>query len=171
MCATRREIPIVPGVILVVITIAGLTACQPQGQPPSQGPEIDTAAIRASIDSLGQVVQEADQTGDAELFASTWTEDAMISMPGRPPIQGREAITADFRRRPPLPPGARFTIHPTEIRALSPEWAYVWGVDSLTYTPEGADEAVTETSTFLVLLRKTPEGWQGFREVIGANQH
>ena len=153
-----------------VITVAGLIACQPQGQPPSQRTEIDTAAIRASIDSLGRVVQQADQTGDAELFATTWAEDAMISMPGSPPVQGREAITADFQRRPPLPPGARYTIHPTEIRALSAEWAYVWGVDSLRYTPEGAAEPVTETSTFLVLLRKTPDGWQGFREVIGTNQ-
>lgn len=169
----RMKSRIAQGFTPVAITVsiaAGLIACQPQGQPRSADAGIDTAAIRASIDSLGRVVQQADQTGDAELYASTWTEDAMISMPGSPPVHGREAITSDFRRRPPLPPGARFTIHPAEIRALSAEWAYVWGVDSLTYTPEGADEPITESSTFLVLLRKTPEGWQGYREVIGANQ-
>lgn len=29
---------------------------------------------------------------------------------------------------------------------------------------------MTETSTFLVLIRKTAEGWQTYREVLSANQ-
>jgi uncharacterized protein (TIGR02246 family) len=158
-------------VVITVSVAAGLMACRPQDQPSSgQSTAVDTAAILAAIDSLGAIVERADETGDAELYASTWTEDAVISMPGSPPVHGRDAIVADFRRRPPFPRGARFTIHPGEIRILSGEWAYVFGVDSLTYTPERAAEPVAETSTFLVLIRKTPEGWQGYREVIGANQ-
>lgn len=57
-----------------------------------------------------------------------------------------------------------------EMRILSAEWAYVFGVDTLTYTPEGATEPVRETSTFLVLVRKTPEGWKTYREVLSSNQ-
>lgn len=93
-----------------------------------------------------------------------------MSGPGSPPVQGREAIVDAFRRTPPLPPGATMTIHPSEIRVISEEWAYGFGVDSLTYTPEGASEPVRETYTFLVLIRKTPEGWQTYREVLSANQ-
>ena len=43
------------------------------------------------------------------------------------------------------------------------------GVDTLIYTPPGSRAAVTETSTFLVLLKKTAEGWQTYREVLSAN--
>jgi ketosteroid isomerase-like protein len=60
-------------------------------------------------------------------------------------------------------------IHPIEMRVLSGQWAYAFGVDSLTYVPDGAGEPVTETSTFLVLIRKTPEGWKTYREVLSAN--
>jgi uncharacterized protein (TIGR02246 family) len=126
--------------------------------------------IGASLDSLGAVVMQANQTGDAELFASTWAQDGIMSTPGSPPIHGRDSIVAAFRRRPPLAPGSSMTIHPTEMQILSPEWAYVFGVDTLRYSPEGAAEPVTETLTFLVLVRKTPEGWQTYREVLSANQ-
>jgi uncharacterized protein (TIGR02246 family) len=113
---------------------------------------------------------QANQTGDAELFASTWARDGIMATPGSPAVHGRDSIVEVFRRRPPLPPGSSMTIHPTEMRILSPEWAYVFGVDTLSYTPEGAAEAVTETLTFLVLVRKTAEGWQTYREVLSANQ-
>lgn len=158
-------------VLLAIVLGVSLTACpEHEQQHAGQSAAIDTAAIGASLDSLAAAVTRANQTGDAELFASTWAEDGVMSAPGTPPVRGRDAIVADFRRRPPLPAGATMTIHPSEIRVLSPEWAYAFGVDSLTYTPEGAAEPVKETSTFLVLVRKTSEGWQTYREVLSANQ-
>ncbi len=159
------------GLALVLLALVGLAACQQQGQQsPSRGAAVDTAAIAVSLDSLAAVVMRANETGDAELFASTWAEDGVMSASGSPPVHGREGIVADFRRRPPLPPGAKMTIYPSELRVLSGEWAYAFGVDSLKYTPEGAPEPVVETSTFLVLIRKTAEGWQTYREVLTAHQ-
>jgi uncharacterized protein (TIGR02246 family) len=130
---------------------------------------VDTAAILASIDSLGAVVMRANETGDAELYATTWAADGMMSESGSAPIRGRDSIVAAFRRRPPLPPGATMTIHPTEIKVLGAEWVYVLGTDTLTFTPPGA-AAVKESFTFLVLVRKTAEGWQSYREVLSSNQ-
>lgn len=148
-----------------------LTACQSEVPPASpQHAAVDTAAIGASLDSLAQVVMRANQTGDAELFASTWARDGAMSAPGAPLLQGREAIVAAFRERPPLPPGASMTIHPMEMRVLSADWAYAFGVDSLRYTPEPGAEPVVETSTFLVLIRRTDTGWQTYREVLSANE-
>lgn len=160
------------GCLACVGILLGLAiACQPQ-TPDSSNEAIvfDTTAIRASIDSLAANVMRAEREGDAELFATTWATDGIMSLPGNPPLHGRDSIVAYFRRRPPLPSGARMTIHPTELQILGPEWAYVFGVDSLTYTPKGATTPVHETSTFLVLLRKTAEGWQSYREVLSANQ-
>lgn len=151
----------------IIAIISG--ACAPD-QPASTSTEaLDSAAIRASIDNLAANVMRANQTGDADLFATTWTKDGIMSDAGSPPVHGRDSIVAHFRRRPPLPPGARMTIHPTELQIQSAEWAYVMGVDTLTFTPANASVPVTQTSTFLVILRKTTEGWQTYREVLSAN--
>jgi uncharacterized protein (TIGR02246 family) len=151
--------------------VALAIACQPQTPDSStEAAAFDTTATRASIDSLAANVMRAEEAGDAELFATTWASDGIMTLPGKPPVFGRDSIVAYFRRRPPLPPGAKMTIHPTELQILSPQWAYVFGVDSLTYTPQGATAPVHETSTFLVVLKKTSEGWQSYREVLSANQ-
>jgi len=155
----------------LLVTAGLVAACQPGAPPtPSQPAAVDTAAIGAALDSLAQVVTRANQTGDAELFASTWARDGAMSTPGAPLVRGREAIVAAFRARPPLPPGASLTIHPMELRVLSADWAYAFGVDSLRHVPEQGAEPVVETSTFLVLIRKTDAGWQTYREVLSANE-
>ncbi len=61
------------------------------------------------------------------------------------------------------------TIHPIEVQVLSSDWAYILGIDSLKYTPPGTTEPVSETSTFFVLIRKTSEGWQTYRETLTPN--
>ena len=155
--------------LLWLVAAGVIAACQPREGSPGESTSVDTTAIRASIDSLAANVMRAEETGDAELFASTWAIDGVMSLPGSPPVRGRDSIVAVFRRRPPLPPGARMTIHPTELEILSPEWAYVWGVDTLAYTPQGK-APTKKTSTFFVLLRKTPEGWQSYREALSPNQ-
>lgn len=147
--------------------VAFATACQPSAPAESTG--LDTVGIRAAVDSLGAKVQRAHETGDAALYASTWARDGIMSAAGRPSIHGRDSIVAEFRRRPPLPPGAKMSIHPTETRVMSPEWAYVMGVDTLTMPAPGGAAPARTTFTFLVLVRKTEEGWQTYREVLTAN--
>jgi uncharacterized protein (TIGR02246 family) len=130
----------------------------------------DKQDILASLLELAETVKHAFATGDAELYASAFAEDAILSMPGTPQLQGRAAIKAAFETRPPLPPGATFEVRPAEIESISREWAYAFGVDALTFTPPGFEEPVVETMTFMVLLRKTDDGWKTFREVLSADQ-
>ena len=159
------------GLLITVVIGILSSACETRVEPRSALSEaFDTTAIRRSIDSLAAHVMRANETGDAELFATTWAVDGMMSEAGSPPVQGRDSIVARFRRRPPLPPGAKMTIHPTELRILSPEWAYVMGVDTLRFTPPNAGSSAMQTFTFLVVLHKTSEGWQSYREVLSANQ-
>ncbi len=103
-------------------------------------------------------------------MASTWAEDGILTIAGRPPIRGRDAIVSALGNMPPLPPGGQMTIHPIEVQILGTEWAYVFGIDSLRYTPPKATEQIVETSTFFVLVRKTHEGWQTYRETLTPNQ-
>jgi uncharacterized protein (TIGR02246 family) len=148
----------------------GMPACQQQEKQPIQPPTIDTIVIKASIDSLGRVVQKAHDTQDSALMASTWAKDGILIMAGSPPIQGRNAIVSALSNMPPLPSGGKMEIHPLDIQVISPEWAYVLGVDSLKYTARGATKQTLETSTFFVLVRKTSEGWQTYRETLTPNQ-
>lgn len=151
----------------IAITIS---ACQQREKQPHQQPATDTTSIKASIDSLGRVVQKAHDTKDNELMASTWAKDGILIIAGRPPVFGRDAIVSALSNMPPLPPGAKMEIHPLDIHVMSSEWAYVLGVDTLKYTTPGTTKQTIETSTFLVLVRKTAEGWQTYRETLTPNQ-
>lgn len=155
---------------VLLVSLIGVACESPREETAGSNAPLDTVSIRASIDSLAANVMRANETGDAALYATTWAVDGMMADAGSPPVYGRDSIVAHFRRRPPLPPGARMTIHPTELQIQSAEWAYVMGVDTLTFTPANAATPTQQTFTFLVILRKTSEGWQTYREVLSPNQ-
>ena len=132
--------------------------------------KFDAEAIGSALNELAQTVKTAYATNDSALYASAFAEDAIVSMPGTAPVRGREALKAVFESRSPLPPGATFEVDPAELEIISGDWAYAFGTDTLTI-PAGAGESpVVQTMTFMVLIRKTPEGWKTFREVISADQ-
>lgn len=148
-----------------------ILGCQQQEtQLIQQQSATDTTSIMASIDSLGKVVQKAHDSKDSTLMASTWAKDGILIIAGSPPIYGRDKIVSFLNNMPPLPPGGKLEIHPIEIKVISPEWAYVLGVDSLKYTDTGTPKQPIQTSTFFVLVRKTAEGWQTYRETLTPNQ-
>jgi hypothetical protein len=147
-----------------------IQSCQPVNGQESSQVAIDTAAIKASIDSLGAVVSKAHYLRDSKMFASTWAKDGILSMPGSPPVYGRDAIASSFANTPPLPPGSNFQMRRIDMKIMAADWVYILGTDSLTYTPVGASLPIKEASTFFVIIRKTPEGWQTFREVLSPNQ-
>jgi hypothetical protein len=155
--------------IAFFVGIVSLSACQQQYKQQLEYAAVDTLAIKAAVDSLGAVVQKAHDTKDDKLLASTWAKDGILSIAGSPPVRGRDAIISAISSMP-LPPGGEMEIHPIEIQVLSREWAYVLGVDTLTYIPSGSTEPIKETFTFFVLVRKTPEGWQTYREMLSPNQ-
>ena len=160
--------------ILAIAALFGIAisipACQQQEKQPLHQTATDTISIKASIDSLGGVVQKAHDTKDNELMASTWAKDGILIIAGRPPVFGRDAIVSVLSNMPPLPPDGKMEIHPLDIQVMSSEWAYVLGVDSLKYTAPGTTKQTIETSTFFVLVRKTSEGWQTYRETLTPNQ-
>lgn len=130
----------------------------------------DPAQIGAALTDLANTVKAAYANDDPELYASAFTEDAIVSMPGTPPVRGREALKQIFKSRPPLPPGATFEVNPTELEIINHEWAYAFGTDTLTIPGAGDDPPAVETMTFMVLIRRTDDGWKTFREVLSADQ-
>jgi len=147
-----------------------ILSCQSREQQKPLLAAIDTAAIKASIDSLGRVVQKSHDLNDSKMLSATWAKDGILVMAGSAPVHGRDAIVSTLTSMPPPPPGATMQLNVLDIQVMSPTWVYVFGVDSLKYTPPQSKDAVVETSTFFVVARKTPEGWQTFREILSPNQ-
>jgi len=121
--------------------------------------------ITVALAGLAETIQRSYAEDDVELYISAFDPDAIISMPGSQPVHGHNALKAVFTNRPELPPGATFEVKPLEIEPLSSEWAYAFGTDTLTHAG-----GKNETMTFLVLIRKTADGWKTFREVLSADQ-
>jgi ketosteroid isomerase-like protein len=132
--------------------------------------QFDREAIGSALSDLAETIKRAYRNDDADLYASAFSEDAIVSMPGVTPIRGLEALKEAFRSRPPLPPGATFEVDPTELEIINGEWAYAFGTDTLTIPAGDGAPPIVQTMTFMVLIRKTSEGWKTFREVVSADQ-
>ena len=156
---------------LVVALVAwGMVGCQPEagGEPEGAVATVDTAAIMATLDSMRSAFEEAVRAGDFQAQAAIYAPDAVYSPPGMPPVSGRDSIRAVLERT--TPPDATLEIEPMDIRILAPDWLYEFGTGTLSFTPEGAEEAVRTSSTYLVLFRLTPEGWRIHREALSADE-
>ena len=123
--------------------------------------ESERAEIMSELGTLAETVKRSYAENDVDLYLSAFDEDAIVSMPGMPPIRGHSALRDVFTNRPALPPGATFSVEVLEIEPLSSDWAYAFGTDTLQQS-----DGKKETMTFLVLIGRTPDGWTTFREVV-----
>ncbi len=157
---------------LALLLSAGLLACQPadeaaDGEDGKAKAESDRPAVSVAIDSTRAAFEQAVADRDFETQAGIYTSDAILSTPGTGVTQGRDSIRAVLERT--TPPGATLEIRPLESRSLGEDWRYELGTSVLTFTPEGADGEQTAESTYMVLLRQTPDGWKIHREVLSPN--
>lgn len=153
--------------VAVALLALGFVACQPQGA--QDGSEaVDTASIKAELDSLRSAYEEAYNAGNFEKTADLPHPEMIYSPPGRPPIRGRDSIVAYEKKTRPR--GATIDLRPIETRVLSSDWVYEMGLATLTFAPEGAKKAQSAESTYLAIFRKTPDGWKTYRESISSNQ-
>lgn len=154
---------------LTLLLSAGLLACQPadeaaDGEDGETTARSERPAVSAAVDSTRTAFEQAVAEGDFETQAGIYTSDAILSVPGTGVTQGRDSIRALLERT--TPPGATLEIRPLESRSLGEDWRYELGTSVLTFTPEGADGEQTAESTYMVLLRQTPDGWKIHREVL-----
>ena len=123
--------------------------------------ESERAGIMSELSTLADTVKRSYAENDVDLYLSAFDEDAVVSMPGMTPMRGHSALRHLFTNRPPLPPGATFSVDVSEIAPLSSDWAYAFGTDILQHA-----DGRKETMTFLVLIGRTADGWKTFREVL-----
>lgn len=153
------------------LLIGFLAACQPAEQRQVRQPAVDTAEVRVTLDSLRSAFIDAYEAGDAERIAAMWAENGIQSVAGEPPIRGRDSIRAAYARFFEKAEGIpEITIDSVlDVRVLGDEWAYTYATLSARPTPAGADSARETSSTYLLISRRTPDGWKAYREVAAPN--
>lgn len=122
-------------------------------------------AVRAEIDKLRSAYEAAVATGRIEAMFPLLAEGAVMVHPGAPDWKAMAAAASGA----PFPPDARIVIRPIEVVALSDEWAYEFGTSTTTYTPPDTKEVTQLRDTYLILFRKTADGWKAFREVASSS--
>lgn len=125
-----------------------------------------TSTFKAAIDELRSAFETAVASGRIEAIGPLLSEGAVMVHPGAPDWKAMAEAAAG---KAPFPAGARITIKPMEIVALSDEWAYEFGTSVTTYTPQGSKEVIQLRDTYLLLLRNTGDGWKAYREVASSS--
>ncbi|HET7202410.1 MAG TPA: nuclear transport factor 2 family protein [Steroidobacteraceae bacterium] len=122
------------------------------------------STFRAAIDKLRADYEAAVTSGRANAMTPLLADGAVMVRPGGPDWDAMATSASGA----PFPLGARITITPIEVVAMSEEWAYEFGTAITTYTPEGADEERQLRDTYLLVFRNTGNGWKAFREVASS---
>lgn len=121
--------------------------------------------VKVEIDKLRFAYEAAVAGGRAEALLPLLAEGAVMVRPGAPEWEAMAAAASGA----PFPAGASIAIKPIEVVAMSDEWAYEFGTAATTYTPQGSSTAVQLHDTYLVLFRKTDNGWKAYREVASSS--
>jgi uncharacterized protein (TIGR02246 family) len=146
----KRLLLVIPLVILFCFTFG----CQ-------QGEEVaEEVGVRAITDEDIAAIEKliADQVplvlaGDLEGYGQLFTEDCMIMPPNVPAMKGREVWSQMFT-------GATFTeFNPTLIEVHGyGDIAYGRGTVMLTFQFEGVEEPISESTKWISIFRKQPDG-------------
>jgi hypothetical protein len=121
--------------------------------------------VTGEIDQLRSSYESAVASGRPEALLPLLSEGAVMVHPGAPDWQEMASAAAGA----PFPPDARIDIRPIEVVALSENWAYEFGTSVTTYTPPGSGQVRELRDTYLILFRKTREGWKAYREVASSS--
>ena len=162
MANTTQLVGRISSLLAAIAFVAILGACQGKSSQPQTA--VDPSAFRGEIDQLRSEYEAAVAKGAPDAMAALLADGAVMVRPGG---QDWDAMAAAASGAP-FPPGARITITPIEVVALSREWAYEFGTAVTTYTPAGADEAQQLRDTYLILFRNTGDGWKAYREVASS---
>jgi len=82
------------GAVVLATALALLAACAKCGPPAAT-----TEAERSAVKAVSAAWKSAYNSGDAAAVSALYTEDAVLSAPGEPPVLGHAAISAYFVRK------------------------------------------------------------------------
>ena len=119
----------------------------------------DEQAIRDLIDTWLRATAEGDLPQILRLMA----EDVVFLTPGQPPMRGRDAFAAGFKKAL-----EQFRIEgASDIQeiGINGDWAYCWNHLEIKMIPHGEGEQMRRSGHILTLFTRKPDGdWVLFRD-------
>ena len=131
----------------------------------SSAPLEDSAAIVAAIVEIDRQFAESFVKGDSSLFLNCYTDDACLMVSNAPALCGKRAALAFYKAA-----YRRMGIRNAIITSRS-----VYGDSDSFVTEQGAYEMVDadnktlDRGKFLVLWKKTGNGWKMFRDMFSSD--
>ena len=120
--------------------------------------------LRQAATLLGTQYDEAYNSKSASAMASLYTENGTLVPPGRPPVEGRQALTVYYQGR--FDSGA--TGHVTRVNEVHALGDGGFGIGQFSVTAPGPDGAPHEAhGNTVYIYEHAPDGWK-LRLVIGS---
>ncbi|HEY9620890.1 MAG TPA: SgcJ/EcaC family oxidoreductase [Crinalium sp.] len=94
--------------------------------------------------------------GDLPQLLNLMVEDVIFLVPGKPPMQGKEAFAVGFQQAI-----QHYRIEPTgEIKEIhiAEDWAYCWAFLTVSITPLQSGSPMRRTGDVLTILHRQAEG-------------
>jgi ketosteroid isomerase-like protein len=131
-----------------------------------QNADRNFAEAKAAIAASNARYFESFEKNDSSIFINSYAEDACIMAPNAPEVCGREGAAEFFRAA-----YDRYGLRSGKFITTA-----VYGDGNEYVTEEGLWQSIDakgvlfDNGKFLVLWKKTPEGWKMFRDSFSANQ-
>ena len=136
-----------PALVFAAVSAA---ACKPTSTPQRGLSAADSTALRAIAERDAAMVLARDFAA----MSAGYTADAVRMPPNSPALAGRVAILASLEQMPPI---TTFTFQLRDLQGDG-EIAYMRAAWSISLTPPGTSQAVSDSGKILVVLRKQADG-------------
>lgn len=147
--------------LAALLAVLASTACQPPTQETAGLSEEDVATLMADT----QEVVETMLAGDWDNLGKFYTEDAVIMLPNRPALVGRQAILQEYARTQ----WNEVQVTPLEIDGNG-DLAYIRGSISVEMMIEGLPKAISDTGKYVSIFRRQPDGsWPAVIDIINSD--
>lgn len=132
---------------------------------PASAPSSDVAAVRA----VEERIARAFAAGDADAVADCYTEDALLILPFRPSLSGRQAIADHYRQGLSK---VSLEIEPTiEETEVVGDWAFQRGSIEQKVSVKGGSAVHRSSGRYLLVARRGDDGsWRVARDVFTPDQ-
>lgn len=127
----------------------------------------DAAADIRAMNVLREQFAVAYNSNDAAAVAAHYADDAILMLPNRPAIEGRQAIQAMFEAY--FKEKATKIAHTPLETQVAGDWAYERGNITETVTPKSG-KPMENSLKYLVILKRQPDGsWKVYRDMDNSN--
>tara|TARA_B100000945_G_C20039145_1_gene438237 strand:- start:104 stop:574 length:471 start_codon:yes stop_codon:yes gene_type:complete len=143
--------------LLVAVTVVGCSVTQGEDATDIDGD------VAAAIADINRQFMDCVSQGDADLCASLFTDDALYGAPNLPFAQGRAAIRDAWEKE--IEAGMKSLRLMTDEVGSFGDTAHEVG----RYVVEGSDDVHLDHGKYIVLWKRTSEGWRAHREVFNSD--